>query len=160
MSCHFDSRCDWFQFVNLMWQSHGRLHKTNHVLFMRYSAKLFFFKSWFFPTLNCCHMTAAATLIAATIASCKRRARGLTKPHVTIVLRLSSGMPSCLYSLHVMQAYRPIYEVSCHILHYSPRSYLLTTWFGFVIAAYFNLWCRGMFCFVCQQYMFTLDVVD
>jgi len=34
------------------------------------------------------------------------------------------------------------------------------TWFGFDIAACFNLWCWGMFGFGCQQYMFTLDVVD
>jgi len=71
-----------------------------------------------------CHMTAAATLIAATIASCKHCVRGLTKPHVTSVLRLSSGMLSCLYSLHITQAYRPTYEVSCH---HSPQSYILMT---------------------------------
>jgi len=81
-----------------------------------------FFKSWFFPTLNCCH--------------------------------------TCLYSLHVTQAYRPTYEVSCHILRHSQRSCILTTWFGFDIAEYFNLWCRRMFRFGCQQYMFTLHVVD
>jgi len=28
------------------------------------------------------------------------------------------------------------------------------------IAAYFDLWCRGMFRFGCQQYMFMLHVVD
>jgi len=36
------------------------------------------------------------------------------------------------------------------ILHHSPR-----TWFGFDIAAYFNLWCREMFRFECQQYVYV-----
>jgi len=70
-------------------------------------------------------MTAAVTVAVATIALCKHRVRGLTKLHVTSVLRLSSRTLSCLYtsrrpiSLHYRSA-RPHfirglhYEVSCH----------------------------------------------
>jgi len=47
---------------------------------------------------NRCHMTAAATLIAAKIASCKHRVRDLTKPQITSILHLSSGMHMSLQS--------------------------------------------------------------
>ena len=42
-----------------------------------------------------------------------------------------------------------------YIASFTTESYLLTTWFGFDIAVYFNMWCRQMFRFGCQQYMFT-----
>ena len=40
-------------------------------------------------------------------------------------------------------------------MHHSLWSYLLTTWFGSDLAAYFNLWCRRMFRFGCQQYVYV-----
>ena len=79
--------------------------------------------------------------IAATITLCKHRVRGLTKPQVTSILRLSSRMLSCLYT-----SLRPIGQslLSYCVIH---RGHDLALIWPRILT-----WCREMFCFGCQQY--------
>jgi len=79
--------------------------------------------------------------IAATITLCKHRVRGLTKPQVTSILRLSSRMLSCLYT-----SLRPIGQsfLSYCIIHRGHDLALI--WLRILT------WCREMFWFGCQQH--------
>jgi len=101
--------------------------------------------------------------IAAMIALCKHhvKKRGLTKPQVTSVLRLSSRMLSYLDTSGRPISLYNTYEVSCHILCHSPR-----TWFGFDITTYFNLWCHVKKCFaldassICLRWMLSTKLLS
>ena len=75
------------------------------------------------------------------ITLCKHRVRGLTKPQVTSILRLSSRMLSCLYT-----SLRPIGQsfLSYCIIHRGHDLALI--WLRILT------WCREMFWFGCQQH--------